>query len=105
MTITRVTLVAAIATAAVLNAVPAQAQVAVAGMHHDPAATAAIMADEVLAVRFLCDWNGTDGSHYHAGDEAPLPINEAYDLRSRQLVDAVDSADALWAQWEGVPGD
>jgi hypothetical protein len=63
------------------------------------------MTDELLAVRFICDWNGTDGNHYHIGDEARLPISEAYDLRTRGVVDAVDSADPLWAQWEGNPGD
>ena len=59
----------------------------------------------VLGVKFLMDWNGTDGHHYHAGDQVSLPVDDAYDLRTREVVDPTNSADPLWAQWEGGSGN
>jgi hypothetical protein len=54
----------------------------------------------VLGVKFLQDWNGTDGHHYHSGDQVSLAVSVAYDLRTRGIVDPTDSADPLWAQWD-----
>ena len=59
---------------------------------------------ETLGVRFLADWNGTDGNHHRAGDQAQLPVQTAYDLRSRGVVEPLDGADPLWAQYDGTPG-
>ena len=55
----------------------------------------------MLGVKFLQDWPSTDGNHYHAGDQVSLSKAEAYDLRTRGVVDPTNSADPLWAQWEG----
>jgi hypothetical protein len=59
---------------------------------------------ETLGIRFLIDWDGTDGNQYRAGDQAQLPVQTAYDLRSRGVVEPLDGADPLWAQWEGTSG-
>lgn len=70
---------------------------------HSAVSTAVRAQDYVngaLSVRFLRDWNGTDGTSYHAGDEVQLPVDVAYDLRSRGVADPVDPADPQWAQWE-----
>jgi hypothetical protein len=54
----------------------------------------------VLGVRFLMDWNGSDGKSYKKGDQAEVEKAVAYDLRTRGVVEPQDAADPQWAQWE-----
>jgi hypothetical protein len=54
----------------------------------------------VLGVKFLVEWRSPDGSHYRVGDQVSLPRAEAFELRTRGVVEPLDSSDPLWDTWE-----